>query len=342
MSFVVMCLYKRSNMRELIYYPSFEIQNYDWIKFALLYLNQLDPIIPESGEGYLSYDYQKIINDTDLIFPFRPGYHDGESATLDALDQLEKIFRHPGAYTGIFNDNKFIEKWKNKDQQTFTLFREKYTEYWRRFCLENKIGHDSPQGLRLPPDIVHIYMTILAQCIADSKGIPPITDNHFLDKFSIFSRKSDKSAKDIITTAQTVIELKLPKNISNIPVDKIIRLRNQRDFKEKQKAIHKEIETYLKNLETNPEEPPDFEKQLGSILKDFSDDIAQIGTGTVAFGLGVWLLFQSSGNLVVPALEKLAGGTVLTVGSVISIRKTWKNTKNKRMARRYLGSLATL
>ena len=37
-------------MEELIYYPGFEVSNEDWLKFALLYLDKLNPIIPESGE----------------------------------------------------------------------------------------------------------------------------------------------------------------------------------------------------------------------------------------------------------------------------------------------------
>ena len=37
-------------MKELIYYPSFEVRNREWLKFALLYIENLNPIIPESGD----------------------------------------------------------------------------------------------------------------------------------------------------------------------------------------------------------------------------------------------------------------------------------------------------
>jgi len=328
-------------MRELIYYPSFEIQNNDWVKFALLYLNQLDPIIPKTGEKYLTDDYKKLINETDLIKPFRPSYHEGEMATLDAIDKIEKIFKHPKAYASIFNDKNFIKKWKNKKHQTCTLFREKYTHYWGEFCEHNKIGHFSAQGLLISSDIANIYMTILAQCVADIKGVSPITDNKFLDHFSIFTRKSKKHTQDIIKTAQAVINLKLPKNLNEIAIDKIIKFRNKNGFKEKQKAFHCEIENYLCKLETDPN-PDEFNNQLGNLWQDFSDDIAQIGTGTIAFGLGAWLLFQGSGDITAPAFKELAGGAAITVGSVIAIRKTWKNTKTKRMTRRYLSNISTI
>lgn len=45
-------------MRELIYYPSFEVRNREWLKFALIYLEYLDPIIPESGDVHLSDEYR--------------------------------------------------------------------------------------------------------------------------------------------------------------------------------------------------------------------------------------------------------------------------------------------
>jgi len=328
-------------MRELIYYPTFEITDSDWIKFALLYINQLDPIIPESGEIYLSDNYKKLINETDLIKPLRPGYSEGENATLDAIDHIEKILRHPNAYISIFNEENFLDKWRSIEHQYFTLFREKYTDYWEDFCIKNKLAHKAPQGLLISKDVVNIYMTILAQCIADSRGISPITDNQSLDRFSIFSRKTEPTVNDVIQTAQSIIKLTLPQNISAIPVDEIIEHRNMSGFKEKQKAFHDEIENYLREIEENPN-PENFKRHLGNIWQDFSDDIVQIGSGTIAFSLGVWLLFQSSGNLALPAAEKIAGGVALTVGSIISIKKTWQNTNTRRMARRYLGSIGSL
>ena len=85
-------------MRELIYYPSFEVRNREWLKFALLYLENLDPIIPESGDVHLSEEYRMIVNETDLIQKHRPNYDEGDNATLDAVEQIERILRHPEAF----------------------------------------------------------------------------------------------------------------------------------------------------------------------------------------------------------------------------------------------------
>ena len=328
-------------MRELIYYPSFEVRNREWLKFALLYLENLDPIIPESGDIHLSDEYRMIVNETDLIQKHRPEYEEGENATLDAVDQIERILRHPEAFKGIFSDANFLDKWKNQGEQQFILFREKYTGYWERFCTDNNIGRRSHHGLMVSRDVANIYMTILAQCVADSRGVSPITDDRLLDRFSIFSRKASPNNSNTIEAAQGVINLKLPRNLKEISLNDIVNLRNKQDFKQHQRTFHDELEQFLENMERATEDV-DFEKSLGNIWKDFSDEIVQVGTGTVAFGLGVWLLFQSAGTAILPAYEKIAGGAALSVGSVISIRNTWNNTKTRRMARRYLADMQDL
>lgn len=72
-------------MQELIYYPGFEVRNVSWLKFALLYIETLRPIIPVSGDKHISNFYSRIINETDLIERFRPeeNYYFDLSKVLD-------------------------------------------------------------------------------------------------------------------------------------------------------------------------------------------------------------------------------------------------------------------
>lgn len=49
-------------MRDMIYFPGFEVKNENWLKFALLYFDTLRPIIPYtvySEERYLSDTFQR-------------------------------------------------------------------------------------------------------------------------------------------------------------------------------------------------------------------------------------------------------------------------------------------
>ena len=62
-------------MRNLLYYPYFEIRNEDWLKFALLYFRNLNLIIPESADRHLSEEFNHLYESTDLFNKFRPDYN---------------------------------------------------------------------------------------------------------------------------------------------------------------------------------------------------------------------------------------------------------------------------
>jgi len=328
-------------MNEYIYYPGFEVHDPNWLKFALLYLNKLDPIIPFSGDPHLSEQWKRISNETDLLDIHRPEVKEGRVATLDAVDQMDKILMHPERYEFIFNTPNIVERWRNPSNQTWPLFGEKYSHTWEKFCLQNRIARHSDHGLRLPREVCLIYMSILAQCIADYKGVPPITDYKQLDQFSIFTRQATPQENDIINTAQSIIQLEIPRNLNELSVEKFIEIRKREGFKDKQGAFHIELNKFIKSIEEG-KKIEDFSDFLGSTWSDFREDIFGIGVGVASFSLGVWIFLQSSGVGLPAALEKVAGGISIALGSTVAIKKTWQHTKNARLTRKYLADLGGL
>lgn len=329
-------------MKELIYYPGFEVKRPDWLKFALLYIEKLNPIIPFSGEKHLTEFYKRLIGETDLIHVNRPEYEDGTKATLDALEVSEKILMDPKRYLRVFNTPDVIERWRNPAKQDYTLFQEKYTYQWEQFCIKNQLAKKAPQGLLLHREFAFIYMSILAQAIADSRGVSPITDDTILDKFSILTRRSTEFDHKKLNVAQSTIELKLPSNLAQISVDEIIKFRNRPGFKQRLRAFHAEFDKFFDKIQDESTET-EFVNSFGSIWNDFSDEIVKLGFGASSFGLGVWILAKS------PSLtsqsyfrEVVLGGASLVAGSIISIRSTWNNTETKRFCRRYLADLESI
>lgn len=75
----------------MVYYPGFEVKDPNWFKFALLYIDQLRPIIPVFGEPYLSTLFMRVREKTDLIMPHQPDHDEAKAATLDAIDIVERI-----------------------------------------------------------------------------------------------------------------------------------------------------------------------------------------------------------------------------------------------------------
>jgi len=327
-------------MKELIYYPGFQVRNNDWLKFALLYIDKLRPIIPESGDLFIDDDYRKLLNETDLLNSYRPQYEEGLSATLSTIDILEKILRHPTDFIPLFRKYNFIEKWKNPLNQGYLLFNEKYTPAWDRFCRKHNFSRDTSRGIFISEELCFIYMTLLAQAISDQQGISPITDYRCLDMFSIFSRKEKQSWwKNNLNIAEGIINIKLPDNIRQISLDSIIKLRAKPGFKIKQKAFHEELDNYLLNIEKGATSK-DFVTSYETAWNDYLDSFMELGVKLVSYGLGVWILANAPVITTAAYFKDVVAGSALSyIGSTITVRKNWKGIQTRRYARKYLADL---
>lgn len=328
-------------MKRVIYYPGFEVEDINWLKFALLYLEKLEPIIPYTGDKHLSELYRRLLDGTDLLHINRPEYEEGTKANYDAIDVVEKILKNPARYVRVFNTPNVVERWRNPNKQKYLLFEEKYTDAWEHFCIKEHLAKPSHQGLLISGELAYIYMTFFAHAIGDSRGVPPMTDRRRLDLLSIMGRRATRQQEKEIDVAHGVIQLKLPANIRNIEVSEIIKFRNRRGWDKKLKAFHTEFDKFFRNVE-NGETSEKFVKSFGNIYKDFSDEIVKIGVGAASFGLGVWMFVNSPQITQANYIKEVLAGTSLTIGSVIGIRTTWKNTETKRYCRKYLASLGRI
>jgi hypothetical protein len=317
-------------MNKLIYYPGFEVRERDWLKFALLYIDELNPIIPASGDNYLSDLYHKLMDETDLISSHRPDHGEGLKATLDAIDVVERILIRPESYSSVFAGSDVVSAWRDPQNHCYVLFEEKYTRDWERFCVSHGLGTLTDEGITLPKELGFIYMTLLAQTIADSRGISPITDYADLDRFSIFTRRTDAVQPERLEIAQAVIELKLPARLSQIELDEFIKLRNRPGFKQRLKAFHKEFDRYFDNIEDGAS-PGQFVSSFNSVWMEFSNEFLSAGLNATSFGLGVWILLKAPQIATEAYLKEVvvAGGS-LALGGIVGFGNAWKNTRTRR------------
>ena len=102
-------------MNDLIYYPGFEIADQRCLKFALLYLDRIRPIIPDRvtyGSEYISDSFRRVMNETNLIDPYSPNYHEGRIASIQACEEIERVLTFPDRYAECFsysNGNSMLE-----------------------------------------------------------------------------------------------------------------------------------------------------------------------------------------------------------------------------------------
>jgi len=328
-------------MQEVLYYPSFEVQDEDWLKFALLYVDRLCPIIPQSGDKYLSHQFQRVIDSTDLIDPYRPEYDEGCKASEEAIQVVTRLLKYPQLLVEHFGDPQTVDRWRNPFNQRFLLFREKFAWDWLEFTRHENLGRETNHGIYMSRELASIYMTILAQKISDRLDIPPITDDQRADAFAVFTQKTTPVDPDSLTIGRTIVQMAVPERLSDIPVSQIIEFRNGKSFKARLHAFHHELQRHIDSVE-NGTATGNFFRTRGTALSDISDELASLGGRTVPVLVGIWLLLRAAEPALPDVAKQIAAATGATILSVISIRNYVRNSQERRFTRKFLADLRAL
>jgi len=331
-------------MQRVIYYPSFEVFDENWLKFALLYLDQLRPIVPKAGERYFSDRFRRIIESTDLISPYRPSGGIAADATIHAVETCDRILRRPSAYKDIFKYDNVVDVWRHRDSQRYTIFEDKYTDTWEHFVINNKIGHHVKEGVAVSKSLGLVFMTLLAQAVSSKVQIPPMTDLPELDRFSILTAQTSPADQAGFQVAQGIINVTLPANIDSIEVTDVVNFRNRPGFKVRLHAFHLRLQDFLNSVEEGSVQNNinHFTREQDSLFTDFSDEIASIGFGSISAALGVWLFIGSANGNPIQYVKDLAAAGVLATTSIVTIRNAITKTRSKRFTRKYLADLRKL
>lgn len=336
-------------MKDLLYFPGFEIKDTAWLKFALLYLDELRPIIPEmpyNKNEYLSDTALMIQTETNLIKPYTPNYEDGTVASIIACEEFDRYLAHPERYTPFFGRAKAFahinHKWTNATNHTTTLFNGKYSYVFSDYCLDNKIATRCNEGIKLPDELAFVYMAFLADTIAKNKDWEMITD---IKRYSATLRANDIQLSNIggqkLEVVKNHIELQLPTNLRNIPMEKIIALRKQRSFNQCRQAFLKEIVKLFKAKEDGIEfsfnDYLSYQKDFLSICGHSFDMLAS----TTMFAYSAYAITSEIGNptSLIPAVATTYNEIRAIKDAVIAMPKFIQSLNNKRQARRYVAKL---
>ena len=289
-------------MNRLIYYPNFDVLDHNWLKFALLYIDELQPIIPSSVVDTDVWDSYNLSEETDLINPLDIDNRDGLRATVEAIRIIEEIERRPETFLSIFKDDDYMNRLKNREYQDYTIYREKFSGDWQRFIEPLNLGHRTDEGIKVSKELGYIYMAILANVLGDRLHISPITDQRNMDDFSVLIRRTEPQDTEAVLIAKRIIEISLPRELEAVTISQIIKFRNKTDFKKKITAFHDHLNYSLSEDKNDP--TGTFFKNTDGLLSDITKQIASIGVGVALFSLGVWSLVATN--------PQTALGTLLT------------------------------
>lgn len=234
-------------MEKLLYYPNFEIQDERFLKFALLYIDEIRPIIPVHARNVLSDSMNNIISNTELINPYEPHYEDGNLASRMTIEYLESgKFRRPYSLAGC--------RMKEEIPYDYTLYADKYTYQFEKYCLDHGLGKKCNEGIILNKEVAFSYMSMLAEIISKDMGIDMITDNRNYADPVLRARNSFSCRKaNWLDSIQREIEFYVPVDINKIPLEKFIELRSDYKFERVRKSFVVELNRVLDSFDNNNE-----------------------------------------------------------------------------------------
>jgi len=326
-------------MKSLIYYPTFEPSDLSWLKYALIYLDSFSPIIPISGKSQLSYQFKILSNETNLIKPFEPKWHHGYNATNRAISEFGNILLHPSLYSNMLNVANPLNTFRNQDKWIFKIHEEKFNGAFKDYCLGNFLGKETDGGILVSKEIAYLYMTILADEISYEEKTNPITDIEGLDKLTNYLRIKD--SKDLLNAFQITIDFVLPKNISQLSIEKLIKLRNDSSFSEMRKSLNTTLDNFYYSIEYNFD-PSEYLMEISRTNKEFYKELGLFFGSLISLSLGAVLLINTANPSSIEFLKTLVEGTSLSVFGGYSMKKSWELNKDRRNSRKFLTKIKKL
>ena len=325
-------------MHKLLYYPNFEIQDQNFLKFALLYIDEIRPIIPDGARDSLSDSMQDILKYTDLLNPYSPGHTDGFLASMAAIKYMEE--RSTFAKYG-----KTIKK-RNHVIRNYKLYSEKYTYEFENYCLEKKLGEGCNEGILLDEDVALAYMSILAEIISKETEIDMITDiEEYSDPVLRFPNYINKSNMDRLGTIQREIQFYVPVDMRKIPLYEFIKLRSDYKFERLRKNFVTELNAVLDTYDNNISEVDlnnimECKKEIYGLLKESFFSCAAVAVGVHSFGnmytadKGSLDFWGNMGNVGI-SLDALKH-------HYVEAKEYAERIRRKKQARKYLARLRQL
>lgn len=326
-------------MRDLVYFPTFEPPTQNWLKFALLYIDNFSPIIPENGYRHLTDDYKRIIGDTDLITPFQPTYNQRDNATINAMKFIDEVQRNPYRFINLFQKPNLIRTISDKNTRNFKIYGEKFSLQWKEYCIKNNYGESVDEGIIVTQELAFIFMTFLAEEIASSENKSIITDNNNFDDFLNYQKGIPKSFVDNQNFAQGILNLKVPKDITTIPIKNLIEFRNSN--RDKIKAFNIELTLFFNNIETGTSKR-DFIDSFNNIYTELTTEILAQASGIIAVPLATYVLLHNVSATMPEYMKEVMSGISGIVNVKVVIGAKWKEIANKRKCKRYMANLEQL
>ncbi len=320
-------------MRETLYYPSFFVEDEKWLKFALLYLGEVVTIIPMEANISLSSTHSLVLNETDLLRSHSPTESEVRFAANSLGDEIARIANNP-----LYSDRNLTGDLKQRNQNDWEIYNGKMSYQLQDMLLSKEWAMPTENGLIVNEELAGVYMTLLANVIAEERNIPTITDKKMPVNFSKINKSLNGGNRNSkrFKTLSNELEIMLPKDLEDIDIMRIIDFRNNTRNRRNLNELHNAIENLNQLNEDNLSENDmlDIKKNLFNAKREYLSGIAGqfiVGSGSV---LGIYQLISGDA----PHIDFLR--EVLGIGVISGIRSAYGNVNEVRKSHRAISYLS--
>jgi len=260
-----------------LYYPHINLTNKNWVKHSLLFWDKISRIVPSSVEPSDNEDITSIKYHTGFIEDYHPENYD----TSNAFNQFSDQLRHILESDHFFHDRYFKrEKHRRDYRRDYYERRNFYSDMakssgtyihvmkidprMKEYLFEIGIAvpgeNEWEDWVKIDNEIGLLYMAHLAKSISKKKTLPIVTDvEHSFSASIQFEEKINSDYKNQFEyrLGNLLIEAIVPKRINDVPLDKIIDIRE--NYSAERTAFFNEISNLTNSI-------PDIDN--ASSLKD--------------------------------------------------------------------------
>lgn len=213
----------------VLYYPTIDIQDQQWLRNALLFWDKLYTIVPESDNEPYKNSFSKEIFEMGILQPIHV------SSNMSEINEFEDIvedFITTPNMSDVFIPSEYERLNPNKVSQNNNEIMEELHYDKLPMILRRYLKNSGP-WINFPRRFVAFYMTLLATKLAKERGLGVVTDSSIADKlvFAVengmpykppYSRYSQTSLPTNIASGmllELVVEtITLPQNLSAIKI----------------------------------------------------------------------------------------------------------------------------
>lgn len=296
-------------MREVLYYPNFYIEDERWLKFALLYLGEVVTIMPNNmGEIELSTNQELVLNETNLFSAHSPNSEEIEVAALNIGDTIGRVTMNP------LLQNR-ANGWRDLERESMEIYSGKMAYKLQEMLLEKEWAQETERGLIINNDLATEYMTLLANVISNRRDIPTISDK----KSDVRYRELDRIVRtdfrnNSLKTLRDSIEIYLPRNIDETPIERIIEFRNNPVNQRNLNEFHGAMALVNRMGEMTSEyDIIEAKKRLIDAKKQYKSNLRNSFAATGASILGIYQLIDGDASNLDFLKEVLGMGVIAGV-----------------------------